>query len=125
MTLQALEVDLAHSQQTCIRGSMWRVATATSFCFYGHVLVDERTSFICVASDAGCVSVGHHLHLPKSCGSMDVMTIGAANQTFIYTMMKGLEKIGFGSGMASVAKLRLLFDQQIFGLFSVVRRMTI
>jgi hypothetical protein len=59
---------------------------------------------------------------------MGIVAVIALHQAFIDPVVKGLRKICLGLGMASIAQLRLVLDQQvqlIFTVLGVVRRMAV
>src|SRR5215467_4842644 len=101
------------------------MTTAAPFGLYRHVFVDEWTLLIGMALDAGSVAVRHGAHLAKSGGAMNVVTVGTLNQSFVYTMVIGLEKVSLRGRVAPVAEFRLLFGQQMLRLFGMVRGMAI
>lgn len=121
MALQAQQIHLAHAKQAWVSGTMRRVATAATFCFHRHMLVDKWSPGIGVALGADGVSAGQGFYLPQGCGAMRVMAIAAVEQTFIYTVVIGFGKIGLRRGVAAIALFRLFLNQKILGRFGVMR----
>lgn len=125
VALQAQEIDLADPKQTWIRGTMGRVTTTAAFRFDRHMLVYKWSTGIRVALSADGVSAGQGFHLSQGCGAMHVMTVAAVKQSFIYTVVIRLGKIGLGRSVTAVALFRLFLGQQVLGSFGMVRRMTV
>jgi hypothetical protein len=56
---------------------------------------------------------------------MNVVTIAAANKSFIHPMVVWLGEVSFGRCMASVTEFRLCLHQEVFGNFGLMRRVAV
>src|SRR5579862_2212795 len=125
VTLQAQHVHYADFQQSRIGGTMRRVATAATVRFHRHMLVDERSLLVGVALVADCISAGQVLCVAQRRGAVRVMAVGASHQPFLDAVVIRLGEIRLFGRVAAVAKLGLVFYQQMFFLLRVMRRVAI
>ena len=102
---------------------MRSVATGAAFCLYRHMLVDERTPLIGMALVTDQIAAGH-LQLPQS-PPVRVMAVTALHQPFVHPVVKRFGKIRLGRGMAAIAQLGLVLNQQELSLLGVMGRMAI
>ena len=100
MALQAQQVDLAHPQETRVRGAMGRMATGAAFRFHRHMLVHKRAARIGMALDASRITAGQSLDLAERRRAVNIVAVAAMNQSFIYAMVIGPGKLSFGRGVA-------------------------
>ncbi len=56
---------------------------------------------------------------------MRVVAVVALNQTFIHPVVIGFGKVRLGRDMASVAQLGLVFNEQMFLFFGMMRRVAV
>ena len=96
VALQTQQVDLAHPQEPWVRRPMWRMTTGATLGLDGYMLIYERTLLVGVALDANCVSTGQGSQLPDGRAAMGIVTIAAADQTFIDPVAIRLRKVGLG-----------------------------
>ena len=125
MALQAQQVDLAHSQETRVRGAMGCMATGAAFRFHRYMLVHKRSACIGMALDASGISAGQSLDLAERGSTVNVVAVAAMNQSFIYAMVIRPGKLSSGRGVARVALRGLFLNEQVLRLFCVVRRMAV
>jgi len=100
MALQAQQVDLAHPQETRVRGAMGRMATGAAFRFHRHMFVHKRAARIGVALDASRITAGQSLDLAERRRAVNIVAVAAMNQSFVYAMVIGPGKLSFGRGVA-------------------------
>ena len=104
---------------------MRRVATAAALGLHRYMLVDERALLVDVALVADEIAAGEGLQLTDGSRPMRVVAVVALHQTLVDPVVIGFGKICFGRGMASVAQLRLLLNQQMLLFLGVMRRVAI
>lgn len=92
MTFQAEEALLVPDQHRWIHRPMGLVATHAPLQTHGGMLKGEGASFVCVALDAGRFVAKGDLDLPGLQPAMRLMTIDAADRSFVQSMPKGLQK---------------------------------
>ena len=125
MALQAQQIDLAHSQETRIRGTMGRVASGAAFCLDRNMFVYERTAGIGVTLRASRISVGLGLDLTKRGGAVNIVAVTAMNESFIDAMVIGPGKLSLCSCMARIALRGLFLNEQMLRLFRMMWRMAV
>ncbi len=125
VALQAEQVDQTHFEETGISGTVWRVATAATFGLDGDMLVDERSLLVDVALVANRIAAGEGSRLSHGRGAVRVMAVAALHKTLIDPVVIGLGKIGLCRRVASVAKLRLLLNQQVLLFGGVMGGVTV
>lgn len=101
------------------------MAGNTTLGFHWRVFKCKRTGLIGVAVEAECILRIGGPKLARQETSMRVVTVGAANQTFIYLVMEGLGKIRFSFQVAGIAYFGLRGREQLPLYCGVVYRMTI
>ena len=80
------------------------MAGNASFRLHRSVLEDKRSGFIGVASEADLILGCGSAELTSKESAVRVVTIAAADQSFIHTMVKGLGELRLYLGMAAVAE---------------------
>lgn len=130
MALQAEQVHVAVLQHVRICATVRDMARRAAFDLHGSMREDKRTLLIGVAFEAGIVAgiggsdLTHQMiGFPRPCGAMLVMTISAFHQPLVHAVTERHIELGSLLQMASVAKLWLLLDQQVFIGGRVVWRM--
>jgi hypothetical protein len=89
----------------------------------GRVLVDKRSAFFAVASQARRIAVGGRLHHARADahapgggrGAVRVMAIGASHHTFVDPMFKRHRELRTNAAVASVTEIGLAFGEQELG----------
>lgn len=121
MALQAQQVYLADTQIARVGRTVWRVTTATALSLDRYMLKNERTLLVGMTFGADRVPGRHGPHLANGGGAMDIVAVAALDQTFVYSMVIRLSKVGLGSDMTSIAEIGLCLNQEMLRLFGVVR----
>jgi hypothetical protein len=81
-----------------------------TFDFHGFMLEYERSSLIGVTREAHDVLSRGSANLLRCHRAMRIVTVGALDQAFIYTVVKRHGELRFLLQMARVAKLGLRFN---------------
>ena len=120
MALQAKQVDIVHAQEPRICRSVGRMATGATFGFDRHMLIDKRPLFFGVTAQAAHIAAGGLANLPDARSAMNAVAVVAGNEAFIDAMVIGAAELGALIGMAGVAELRLLLNEQVLRLGRVM-----
>src|SRR5579864_746433 len=112
MAFQAQQVDLRPLEQARIGRTVRRVAGDAAFRLHRFVLESEWACLVSMALEANLVLGGGGTQLLGQEAAVLVMTIGALHQPLVDAMPEGTGKVLLDLGVAAVAKLRLLLDQQ-------------
>lgn len=125
MALQAQQVDLAHSKETKIGGTMRSVATGATLSLNRHMFVNKGTTGISVALYADRIPAGLGFDLAKGSCAVNVVAVAAMNESLIYAMVVRPGKLGLCRGMARIALRGLLLDEKMLWLPGVVGRVAV
>jgi hypothetical protein len=125
MTLQTEHVHRHNFEQPRIGRTVRCVATAAALSLHRHVFIDERSLLVDMALVADRIATRQRPRLPQNPCPMRIVAVIALHQAFVDAVMIGLGKVRLGSGMASVAQLRLILDQQVLFFLRMMRRVAI
>ena len=125
MAGKAQQIHVADLQQMHVWRTVRCVACLAAFDFHGLMLEHEWSALFRVAGVANCVLRSRRTHLLWRHGSVRIVAVVTFDQPLVHTMMERHGELRLLCGVAGVAKLRLFFHQQKFGVFAVVRRMAI
>jgi hypothetical protein len=99
------------------------VTTAATFRLYRQMLERERPFLIAVALETDRISLRAGAKLARLRASVNIMAVGTANQAFVHAMAKRLVELHFVAGMARIAQVGLLVDEQVVRFFRFMRAM--
>ena len=90
-----------------------RMATGAALSLYRDVLVNKRSLLVGVALVADGIPARQRRTCRRDPGPVRVVAVIALNQPLVDPVMKRFGKVRLGRGVASVAQLRLVLDQQM------------
>ena len=97
------------------------MTTAATFRLHRYVFVDKGPLLISVAFVAHRIATRQGSDLADRGRAMNVVAIAALEQALRNPVVIRFGKVGFGRGVASIAELRLFFDQQLLSFLGVMR----
>jgi hypothetical protein len=106
VAFKAQEVHIAALEQPWIGGAMGRMARNAALGFDRSVFPCKWARFICVACKAHRILRRCGSQLMGQKAAVRIVAVGAANQAFIYFMVKRLGEIRLGLQMAAIAESR-------------------
>ena len=121
VALQTEQVHLTHAQVARIGRPVGRVATATALRFDRYMLIHKRPLFVGMALYTNCVASGHGPHLAEGGRAVDVVTVAALDEAFVYPVVIRLREIGLRGCVTSVAEGGLCSGEKVLLLFRVMR----
>ena len=99
------------------------VTAAATFRFDRQMLKREGPFLVAVALEAHRISLRAGAKLARLRASVNVVAIRAANQAFVHAMAERLVELHFVAGMARIAQVGLLVDEQVVRFFRFMRAM--
>lgn len=125
VTLQAEEVHIAEPQEVRVRGAVRRMARLASFRLHRIVLEDKGALLVHMALETHRVLRGRRAQLFRPEGPVGIMTIAAADQPFIHSMVERHIELRLRLQVAVVAEPGLPAQQQGAFCLRVMRRVAI
>lgn len=125
MARKAEQVHVADFQEMRIRRAVRSVAGLATFELHCLMLEHKRPALFHMAGIANRVLRRRSAHLLGLNRAVRIVTVVAFNQSLVDAMMEGHCELRLLRSVAGVAKFRLFFYEQEFGILAVVRRMAI
>jgi hypothetical protein len=75
--------------------------------------------------DANRIPGGHGPNLAEGGGAVDVVAVAALDETFVYSVVIRLRKVGLSGDMTSVAEIGLCSNKQVLLFLGVMRRVAV